>query len=218
MGKIHPRLLILIGVTVVVAAAVVWRWTGGSDADIVTFRRIEKLANNDDEAALAAEASARDVKDACRAVRAMGRVGRKAISGVKAAMKDERPAVREAAVIAVSQAGGEKETPILSTVVAKDKSPAVRAAAALSLGRMRAYTEMDTLLDALSDEDEDVRRRANDAIEKIISAGVSFKASAPPEKRTRDIAELRAMWNTMKAKTEIFYQARKQRKQAAKKD
>lgn len=186
--------------------------------DGAAFRRIEKLANNGEQTALEAEASVKDVKVACRAVRAMGRVGRKALGGVRAAMKDKRPEVRQAAVIAVSQAGGKKETPSVAAIVAADESPAVRAAAALSLGRMRAYTEMDTLLNALADDDEDVRRRANAAIEKIIGAGVSFRASASEEKRMRDIASLRAIWNKMKAKTEFFYQAQKRREQAASKD
>ena len=215
MGNIRPRLLILIGATIVLAAVVVWQWAGGGEEDGVAFRRIEKLADNGDQAGLAEEASVKDVKVACRAVRAMGRVGRKALPGIRVAIKDERPAVREVAVLAVSQAGDEKEMPTLSAIVAKDKSPAVRAAAALSLGRMRAYTEMDTLLNAMADDDENVRRRANAAIEKIIGAGVTFKASAPPEKRRQDIALLRAMWNQMKAKTEFFYQAKKRREQAA---
>ena len=218
MGNIRPRLLILIGATIVLAAVVVWQWTGGSDEAGDAFRRIEKLANNGDQAGLAAEAAVKDVQAACRAVRAMGRVGRKAMGGIRVAMKDKRPEVRQAAVIAVSHAGGEKETPTLSTVVAADDSPAVRAAAALSLGRMRAYTEIETLLNALADDDENVRRRANAAIEKIIGAGVSFKASDLPENRRQKIAELRALWNKMKAKTEFFYEAKKRREKAASKD
>ncbi len=218
MGNMRPRLLILIAITIVLAVVVVWYWSGGGDVDAVAFRRIEKLANNGDQAALEAEASVKDVTEACRAVRAMGRVGPRALSGIRLALKDERPAVRQVAVIAVSQAGSETETPVVSTIVIKDKSPAVRAAAALSLGRMRAYKETETLLDAMADEDEDVRRRANAAVEKIIGAGVSFKASAPEEARRRRIAELRALWNQMKARTEQFYQMRKQRKPAASKD
>ena len=217
MGNIRPRLLILIFATIVLAVVVISQWGGGGGVDGAAFRRIEKLANNGDQTALEAEASVKDVKVACRAVRAMGRVGRKALGGVRAAMKDKRPEVRQAAVIAVSQAGGKKETPSVAAIVAADESPAVRAAA-LSLGRMRAYTEMDTLLNALADDDEDVRRRANAAIEKIIGAGVSFRASASEEKRMRDIASLRAIWNKMKAKTEFFYQAQKRREQAASKD
>ena len=218
MGNMRPRLLILICATVVLAVVVVWQWTGGSDGAGAAFRRIEKLANNGDQTALAREVSVKDVKAACRAVRAMGRVGPKALGGIQVAMKDKRPAVRQAAVIAVSQAGGETETPTLSAVVATDESPAVRAAAALSLGRMRAYTERETLLSALADDDENVRRRANAAIEEIIGAGVSFKASDLPENRRQKIAELRALWNKMKAKTEFFYEAKKRREKAASKD
>ena len=221
MGNIRPRLLILIVATVVLALVVVWQWSvGGAEdgGDGEAFRRIEKFANNGDEGALAREAAVEDVKVACRAVRAMGRVGRKALGGIRVAMKDKRPAVRQAAVIAVSQAGGETDTPTVSEVVLTDESPAVRAAAVLSLGRMRAYTQMETLLGALDDKDENVRRRANAAIVKIVGASVGFKASASPEKRRQDIASLRSMWNRMKAKTEIFYKAKKRREQAAKKN
>jgi HEAT repeat protein len=209
--------LILIGAAIVLAAVVVWQWAGGDDGDDATFRRIEKLADKGDQAALAEEASVKDVKVACRAVRAMGRVGRKAMGGIRVAMKDKRPAVREVAVLAAGQAGDEKDLPALSAIVATDKSPAVRAAAALSLGRMRAYTEMETLLNAMADDDENVRRRANAAIEKILGGGVAFKASASPEKRRRDIASMRALCKRLERPTEQFYEARKRREKAARK-
>ena len=218
MGNIRPRLLILIVATIALALVVAWQWSGGGDADAAALRRIEKFANNGDQAALEAEASAKDVTEACRAVRSMGRVGPKALDGIILALKDERPMVREAAAIAVGQAGGESEAPVVSTIVMTDDSPVVRAAAALSLGRMKAYKEIESLLDALADEDEHVRRRANAAVEKIIGAGVSFDASAPEEKRRQQIAELRALWSEMKDRTEEFYQLKKRREQSASKD
>ncbi|MDP6634269.1 MAG: HEAT repeat domain-containing protein [Phycisphaerae bacterium] len=208
----------MIGATVILAVAVLWQWGGGSDGgdgEAAAYRRIKKLANNDAQDALVAEVSAKDVKAACRAVRAMARVGPKAIGGIRVAMKDTRPEVRQVAMIAVSQAGGEAETPVLSTVVMKDKSPAVRAAAALTLGRMRAYREVETLIKALEDDDANVRRRANAAVVEIIGASVSFDALAPPAKRQRDIAALRALWSTMKPRTEYFYESRKKHKQKA---
>ena len=219
----RPRLLILIGVTVILAVVVVWRWVGASagdsgDGDAVVFRRIEKLANNDDQTAMVKEARSKNVKTACRVVRAMGRVGRKAVAPIRVAMKDKRPEVREVAVIAISKAGDEEDAPALSTAVIEDESPVVRAAAALTLGRMRAYPQVPTLLKAMDDDDENVRRRANAAIVKIIGASVSFNAAAAPEKRRRDIASLRTLWNTMKDKTETFYQSRKRYKQSAGKD
>ena len=212
MENTRSRLLILICVTVALVAVLVWRLTAPSapsDGDGVAFRRIQDLANNGDDAALVKEASNKDSKAACRAVRVMGRVGTRALPGIRAAMKDTRPEVRQEAMIAVSSAGNEGDTPVLSNVVAADESAVVRAAAARTLGRMKAYTEVELLLKAMDDDDLNVRRHANAAIVKIIGASVSFKASDPVEKRRADIASMRAMWGTMKAKTIEFYENRK---------
>ncbi|MDP6045231.1 MAG: HEAT repeat domain-containing protein [Phycisphaerae bacterium] len=210
----------------VLAVVVLWTWigrapSGGSDGYVAVQRRIEALAANDDQAALIAETRVKDEKAACMAVRAMGRLRLKfkaaSASGVRAAMKDPRPAVRQAATIAISHAGNEKDTPVVSAVLIEDKSPSVRAAAALTLGRMRAYTEMETLLKALEDDNMDVRRRANAAIVKILGASGGFNASDSPARRQSSIAILRGMWSQMRVKTETFYKARKKRMEAAEK-
>jgi len=218
MGNIRPRLVLLIGVAAILAAVVLWRlvWGGsgrGGEVD-QAVRRITKLADKGDTDGLAREAAGSNEEVACIAVRAMGRVGPRAIPNIERALQDERPRVRETAATAVSRAGDEKHTPVLAAVAAKDKSPHVRAAAVRSLGHMRAYNEMETLLTALADKDEIVRRRANAAIEKIIGAGVSFNATVPPEepKQKQAVDELRAMWRKMKDKTETFYKRRRQKK------
>ena len=212
-NNITPLQWIGIGVLGVLAVAVAWQWGmfgGGANADATEFARIEAYARADDPEALVREITAnKDVKRVCRSVRTMGRLGSIAIKGIRVAMIDERPAVREAAMIAVSKAGTEKDTPVIATAAIDDKSPEVRAAAVLSLGRMGAYTEIETLLRAMNDENEIVRRRAEYAITEIIGAGVDFNPAAAEPERVRAIAELRTMWLSMKSKTEEFYQNRK---------
>ena len=218
-SNINPRILLLISLVVAIAVVGVWRLfdsdqqPDGSEGDGAALQRMRKLADNEDNEGMVKAAGAKDLRSARRSVRAMGRVGYKAILGIKAAMKDPRPEVRQEAMIAVSQAGTEKELPDVETVVLKDKSPAVRADACLALGRMKAYTKIDTLLAAMGDDDANVRRRANKAIVKIIGAGVSFNPKASVEKRTKAIAEMRSLWISMKAKTEQFYQNRKRYRQ-----
>jgi len=223
-NNMSKRLLIMIGVAVVLVAAVVWRWgpgaeiSGGDDGDLAVLKKIEKLVENDDHEALVKAVSSKNVKSACRAISAMRRVGPKAIKGVRAAMADPRPVVREAAVIAMDKVGGEADTPNLATVILKDESPDVRAAAALSLGRMKAYTELEALLKALEDDDQNVRSRANTAIVTIFGVSASFSASGSPAKRERDIAALRKLCKEVEAKTREFYENRRRYRRSQKKD
>ena len=208
------RPAILIGIALVLGVVVAWRFTTGGDsvdADETTAR-IDKLERAGDVRELAREVAKADVRVARRAVLALGRVGREAVREIEQALKDTRPKVREAASVALGRAGDEDEAPALAAVATGDESSSVRASAVQALGRMRAYTEMETLLQALNDEDIAVRRRANTAIVKVVGAGVGFQASDPPAKRAQAIRELRAMWMKMKAKTEEFYKARRSRR------
>ncbi|MBT3199446.1 MAG: HEAT repeat domain-containing protein, partial [Phycisphaerales bacterium] len=141
-NNITPLQWIGLGVLGVLVLAVAWQWGlfgGDSDPEATEFARIEAYARADDSEALVREVTdTKDVKRVCRSVRTMGRLGSIAIKGIRVAMKDERSAVREAAMIAVSKAGDEKDTPVMATAVLEDNSPEVRAAAVMSLGRMGA--------------------------------------------------------------------------------
>ncbi len=204
--------MILIGLVVVLAALGLWRLIAGetpATEDAARFQRIKQLANNDDQAALAAAVTNKDVKSSYRAVRAMGRVGPKAISGIRLAMVDKRPEIRVAAVIAVSRAGDESDRPVLASIVANDPSPEVKVEAARTLGRTRAYTEIESLFQAMDDDDHRVRYAANAAIVKIIGASVDFDAKASSAKRKAAIKALRDAYASMKDKTEEYYRNRK---------
>ena len=169
------------------------------------------IKDGDDEALIAA-ATAEDEQEACRAVKQMGRFGSKALPGLRAAMKDKRPAVRTAAVIAISRAAQDEDVAVMSEMIkSADQPPEVKAGIALTFGRMRAYTETETLLDALDDDDVNVRRRANFAIEKILGISESFNASAPKEARDRSAKKLRDEWIKKKEKTIFFYESQKKR-------
>jgi HEAT repeat protein len=216
MKNIQPGLLILIGLLVVVAALGLWRLfspeTSGNE-NAVTFQRIKQLANNDDQAALADAVANKDVKSSYRAVRAMGRVGPKAISGIRLAMKDPRPKIRVAAMIAVSRAGDESDRPVLAKIVLADPSPEVKMEAAKTLGRTGAYTEIESLFQAMEDGNEKVRFSANESIVKISGVSVGFDAKAPSAQRKIAIGELRALYSTVRSRTEQFWQNKKRYKE-----
>ena len=208
MGE-SMRLKVLVAVAVVLAAAVVWRMTTGSgdgasalDPDAA---RIEELRQKGDTAALAKQAESPNVRVACLAVTAMGRVGADARPHVEKALQDARPQVRQKAAAAFASVGDRRKSAPVAELARADESPEVRASAVRALGTMFAYTEMETLLDALEDDDVGVRRRANAAIRRILNITFGFKATDPPAKRREAVAEMRLMWVNEKPYTERYY-------------
>ena len=203
------RLVILGGIAVVLAVIVGWRFIGGSGGSDDPFSRIDALEAAGDVDGLAREISNPNVKIARLAVLALGRIGGdQAVGQVVKAMKDIRPPVREAAAGALGQAGGEEQIPILAGAAAEDKAAIVRATALRALGRLRAYTQMEVMLEALDDPDEPVRRCANAAIEKVVGVKVGYRASDSPPRRQQAIARWQATWERIRAKTEAFYKNR----------
>ena len=212
MMSMSLRVRVLIGVALVLAAVLGWRLLSGGeglsdpDANVV---RIERLKRKGDVAALAREASGSNVKVARLAVEALGHLGTKATPHIESAMQDSRPEIREKAALALGRAAGVEHSAPLAKAAGSDPSARVRASAVTALGRMHAYTEMQTLLAALEDEDVDVRRRANAAIRRVLGVSFGFRANDPPEKRRRAIATIRRQWPQLKRYADSYYKSRR---------
>lgn len=216
MFKGRLLLLVLIGIALPLAAAVVWRFatTGGGNAEVEAeaeaevdpiAARIEQHRRNGDTAALARETSSADVKAVRLAMYALVDSGPAGLPHIERAIRDDRPQVREAAAAALGRAAGRDRSGLLAEVVSKDTAANVRATAASALGRMRAYNEMETLMVALEDSDVTVRRRANAAINRITGVHFKFRADDPKDKRSKAIATLRELWPIMKPNMERYY-------------
>ncbi len=215
MTKVPLRLQTLIGIALLVAAAVVWRYAvakGGGNAAVEVdpeedpiAARIEGHRRSRDTAALAKEASGDDVEAARLALYALAGSGSAGVPHIERAMRDQRPQVREAAAAALGRAAGRERSALLAEVVRDDTVASVRATAASALGGMRAYNEMETLMEALEDEDTAVRRRANAAISRITGIQFKFRADGPQKDRDKAIATMWELWPTIKLNLERHY-------------
>ena len=216
--KRAPSLLqTLIGIALLAAAAVVWRYAkvGGGKAEVKeadpTAVRIDEHQRKRDTAALVKEASGDDVEAARLAIYALAGSGPESVPHIERAMQDQRPGVREAAAAALGRVAGRERSGLLAEVVRDDTAANVRATAASALGRMRAYNEMETLMDALEDDDKTVQRRAMAAINRITGVHFKFSVDDPEEKRKKAIAALRELWPTLKLNLERHYEKQNRR-------
>jgi hypothetical protein len=73
---------------------------------------------------------------------------------------------------------------------------------------MRAYKEMETLMEALGDEEAAVRRRAHAAISRITGVRFKFRADDPKEDRDEAIETMRELWPTIKLNLVRYYEKR----------
>ena len=203
------RLKILTVVALLLAGGAAWRWLLCGDQTISHLdpetARIERLRRKGDVVALAREMSNGDVKAAGLAADAMGRLGAAAVPHLREAMRNPRPEVRGRAALALARASGRDEAALLAETATQDKSASVRAMAATALGDAYAYTELDTLMQALEDPDESVRRRAAQAIVRVTGVDFIFRAEAPPEQRRKIIEIIRRHLSDMKWRAKMYY-------------
>ncbi|MCP4379798.1 MAG: HEAT repeat domain-containing protein [bacterium] len=197
---------LLIAVTIALGATGLWLLTRDSSlpSDSVDAR-MENMRRADNVEGLAAEAKSQDIRTARRAVETMGHVGQKATKQIRIALTDHRPEIRQRAAIAYAKAIGPEASAPLAEVARNDKNPQVRATALIALGRARAYTEMETLLDAMNDEDLTVRRRAADAVTSILGRRYQFDPNASPAQRTKSINAIRKFWASAKGAVGTYY-------------
>ena len=120
----------------------------------------------------------------------------------RTALQADSAAEREMAVARLSEFG-EGATKHLKRVLAEGNSPAVRAIAIQGLARQWDYDSMDTVIDALDDDDPLVRGRAGRAVEKMLGMRFDLRYDAPVEEREVKIKLVRAAWQEMKT-SEVF--------------
>jgi HEAT repeat protein len=102
-----------------------------------------------------------------RAAVALGRIGdrRAAPALAEAAVREDDPAVHRAALLSLGELG-----PVALEVLVRElhcREVADRICAAIALGETRDIAAAEPLVEALKDEDETVRIRAREALEKI---------------------------------------------------
>lgn len=213
MWRDHKRLTIFGGAALVLAGIVVFMHvqspdqrhirelaSGVPDRQIEAIGALARIGSSRGAKAVAGAASDTDAAVATHAVYALGRMGRADdLPRVKVALDDPRPQVRAAAVYAISGFGDLADVDMLIALLTdRQQPPKIRAAAARSLGRLKAFRAMPSLIDTLEDPSVLVRGRAYAAFRQIIGVGFRFRAADPPERRREAIARIRAAYPRLK--------------------
>jgi len=108
------------------------------------------------------------------------------------------PTVQEREKAALDLArSGPQALPHLRRVLAESDTPVVRAAVIEGLGGQRDWPSMPQLLDALEDDDLQVRGRAGVAVSRILGLEFFFQADDPFEQRQPVVGEMRACYEAM---------------------
>ncbi len=209
------RLKLMVLVAAVLAVVVIWRLMSGGAPQIDDLdARMEDLRTDGNVETLSSEVQSSDVRTARRAVATMGYVGQKAVTQIRRALEDPRPAVRQQAAMAYARAAEAKDLSLLTRVARTDQSPRVRAAAVTALGQARAHEEMETLLAAMDEDDVVVRQRAAEAVVLILGRRYPYDANASSSERLQSIAQIRKFWmNTRSHVTWYYDKERKRRKE-----
>jgi len=198
------RLYVLIAIAVVLAGVTMAVWAPvspwGQKSQDALLAKVGRLQEDRDVQGLAEAASSSETRLAVQATRALGSMGPEAAAHIQRGLKDTREPVREAAACAMGRLGRRlpdrrpDEVGGLARVGREDPSPRVRAAAVTALGAIRAYEQMETLLDAMNDRNATVRRRAAEAAARILGRHYRYDAKDPPEQRRASIEMLRRVW------------------------
>ena len=185
-------LFILGGLLALAAAAV----PGCSEEPETAVEQIQELEKSGNVDALAKRAIEAEPTEGRLAVRSLARMGRKAEPALRQTMRKGNPPVRaEAALVYPTVTDRDKAQEPLSDLARDDAEPYVRAAAVTALGHMRAMDSMETLFAALNDPNPVVRRRAADAVTRIMGRSYELFVNGPEEKRLTAIEGLRQDWS-----------------------
>jgi HEAT repeat protein len=204
------KLKLLVAIAAILGVLVIWQLTHRGAPPISSIdARMEELRQAGDVEALAAEAKSPDLPTARRAVQTLGYAGPKAVKHIRLALQDPRPEIRQHAARAYARTADPKNAAPLAQTARSDKSSTVRAAAITALGRARVYSEMETLLDAMNDENILVRRRAADAVVPIIGRRYPYDPNASSAQRLKSIAVIRKFWTRVKGEVAEYYDNRR---------
>lgn len=167
---------------------------------------VARAAEGRDVKALAVLARGPDDAAACEAVGALGRCADAGLPDLHQLLKDPRPKVRVAAVLALRRAA-DAETDDALAEAARDCEPDVRAAAVSVLGHHKAWRHGDVLIDAMEDPDRTVSARAAVAFREVAGVGFQEPSGGGPDVAER-VAQLRALWPQMRQALEAYHARR----------
>ena len=202
MGGARARLVaIATGVLAVcaLAAVVLWRpWsTRASHADDLP-REILSVLNEAESAGEAAAGEARAAA-AARAVKMIRRLGQNETpknARLLRRLKDlPNEQIRREAILALGRHSS-TDPVLLSDVLEEAPSPGTRAAAARSLSRLRNRKAIPKLVEALGDEDQQVRIWAISALNSTCWVRFTYRADDPVAKRRHDIRIIKRLLTT----------------------
>jgi HEAT repeat protein len=223
------KLKILLTVAAVLVILVIWiaPWSGAPPLAKLDAH-MEQLRTEDNVEALESEIQSKDVKRARRAVETLGYLGQsfskkrdRAIKTIRVTMKnDSRQQIRQTAVIAYAKAmetaSPKTHDPApLGEIVRTDKDKNLVICSINALGDMGAYEELETLLQAMNNDDITIRRRAAEAVVLVVRRRYTFHPNASPETRLREIDRIRQFWKFYQDNVTKFHKD-KRKKQANK--
>jgi len=190
-------------------AAYAW-WPATSEPAV--SRQIQKLVAKNDAPALVALAKTEAGPAAAEAVLALSTVGQRA--DVEPFVKDQRPEVRAGALDALARVGDRRNVAIINEVLAnKTEDVAVRASAAKTLGELRSWNGLETLIEALADKDRYVRGCAHAAIERITTLRFDYKLDGTRADFAQTQAAVRKAMPVVKAGYEQYMRRLEKEKQ-----
>jgi len=203
----HFAIVILGGLLVLAAAGV--PGCSEPESEIEQIQELEKAGDVD---ALAKRATEAEPDVGRQAVRSLGRLGARAEPALRQVMKQGKPTVRSEAALVYPRVTKRQEAQApLSELSRRDPEPHVRAAAVTALGHMRALESMDTILEALNDPKLVVRRRAANAVTRIMGRAYELYLNGPEEKRLQAIEGLRQDWNRDKDIVRRYFERKAKR-------
>jgi HEAT repeat protein len=202
----RERLLVFGGAAVILIllGAIFFRGTPYVEVDPELIK-IEKLERHKDVSGLIQAAHDPNPRVAARALAALSRVGGDAAEpAFQDSLSDSRPAVRQAALLAIGDGGRHALVGAVVQTLKTDKSAVVRVGAAQALGQLGDWDGVEALVVTLDDTDRFVRQAAGRAIERILGFRVGYNADASPASRQAAIAQIRARLPAAHGQYEMF--------------
>lgn len=177
---------------VLLAGLISWSVRDSGNGESPDVQRVEKLAKKKDAAGLLKAMKDPNPEAASRAIEEYARLRPEDVEAQITPMLQAPDAtVRMAAVYAVAQGNNPVLVRPLSGALTQDPDSRVRSAAAKSLGQMRAFDGMNSLIAGLDDPDPFVRQCSIESVQKVLGVHYAYKADDPRDKRLAIIAQIR---------------------------
>ena len=159
--------------------------SGTSKERLAAITQLLNVGTHGSAAVLAEYCLDEDEQIAVRCTDALGRLAFLEHEATLAkVLKDRRPNIRAAAVVAIGRYGRkEADHQLVMASFRQDKMPQVRAAAAKVFGRNLLWDAMPDLVNGLRDDSVEVRTHSFESVSKILGVRFKYYPSASPESR-----------------------------------